>query len=270
MGARRAIGVHQPFKATLVRDVAPTVTWIAAVPVVVYTASWTGWFLNGPKYAYDRQWAKGRSTDFGFIPASIRSLWHYHAEALKFHEQLGSYHSYRENAWGWLFDARPVLYYSKYPHPPEAGCHTGGQGCARMIYNLGTPAIWWVSIPVMCFMVYLVAKRDWRGGALLLPFLCSYLPWLHQFKRTMFFFYALPLLPFICIAIAVTIGYLIGPLTATANRRMAGTIASGAYVLAVVVMFFYFWPVLSARTVPYVTGWQDRMWFHSWVEQNGS
>ena len=45
----------------------------------------------------------------------------------------------------------------------------------------------------------------------LLPFLVLYLPWLLQFKRTMFFFYALPLLPFICIALAITIGYLIGP-----------------------------------------------------------
>jgi dolichyl-phosphate-mannose--protein O-mannosyl transferase len=270
MGARRAIGVQKPFRSTLVRDVLPTVSWMAAVPVVVYTASWTGWFLNGPKYAYDREWAKGRSTDFGFIPASLRSLWHYHAEALKFHETLDSYHAYRENAWGWLFDARPVLYYANYPHPPVAGCHTGGLGCARMIYDLGTPAIWWVSIPVMCFMVYLVAKRDWRGGALVLPFLCSYLPWLHQFKRTMFFFYALPLLPFLSIAIAVTIGYLIGPAGASIRRRRTGTIVGGSYVLIVAVMFFYFWPILSARTVPFVGGWVDRMWFHSWIEDKGS
>ena len=270
MGARRAIGVEKPFEATLVRDLAPSITWMAAVPVAVYTASWTGWFLNGPKYAYDREWAKGRGTDFGFIPASIRSLWHYHAEALKFHEQLDSYHAYRENAWGWLFDARPVLYFANYPHPPAAGCHTGGLGCARMIYDLGTPAIWWVSIPVMCFMAYLIAKRDWRGGALLLPFLCSYLPWLHQFKRTMFFFYVLPLLPFLSIAIAVTIGYMIGPATASIRRRRRGTIVGGSYVLIVVIMFFYFWPILSARTVPFVGGWVDRMWFHSWIEQNGS
>ena len=270
MGARRAIGVHHPFEATLMRDVVPTVSWMAAVPVVVYTASWTGWFLNGPKYAYDREWAKDRGTDFGFIPASLRSLWHYHAEALKFHETLSSYHSYRENAWGWLFDARPVLYFANYPHPPVAGCHTGGLGCARMIYDLGTPAIWWVSIPVMCFMVYLVAKRDWRGGALLLPFLCSYLPWLHQFKRTMFFFYALPLLPFLSIAIAVTIGYMMGPAAASIRRRRSGTIVGGSYVLIVAIMFFYFWPILSARTVPFVGGWVDRMWFHSWIEDKGS
>ena len=121
MGARRAIGVDKPFKATLVRDVAPLISWMGAVPVVVYTASWTGWFLNGPKYAYDREWAKGRGTDFGFIPASLRSLWHYHAEALKFHEQLSSYHAYRENAWGWLFDARPGALLRELPAP------TGGR-----------------------------------------------------------------------------------------------------------------------------------------------
>jgi dolichyl-phosphate-mannose-protein mannosyltransferase len=270
MGARRAVGVQKPFRSTLVRDVLPSVSWMVAVPVVVYTASWTGWFLNGPKYAYDREWAKGRGTDFSFIPASIRSLWHYHAEALKFHETLDSYHAYRENAWGWLFDARPVLYYANYPHPPAAGCHTGGLGCARMIYDLGTPAIWWVSIPVMCFMGYLVAKRDWRGGALLLPFLFSYLPWLHQFKRTMFFFYVLPLLPFLSIAIAVTIGYMMGPATASIRRRRTGTIVGGSYVLIVAIMFFYFWPILSARTVPFVGGWVDRMWFHSWIEDKGS
>ena len=270
MGARRAVGVEKPFRATLVRDALPSVSWMVAVPVVVYTASWTGWFLNGPKYAYDREWAKGRSTDFSFIPASLRSLWHYHAEALKFHETLDSYHAYRENAWGWLFDARPVLYYANYPHPPVAGCKTGGLGCARMIYDLGTPAIWWVSIPVMCFMGYLIAKRDWRGGALLLPFLCSYLPWLHQFKRTMFFFYVLPLLPFLSIAIAVTIGYMMGPATASIRRRRTGTIVGGSYVLIVAIMFFYFWPILSARTVPFVGGWVDRMWFHSWIEDKGS
>jgi dolichyl-phosphate-mannose-protein mannosyltransferase len=270
VGARRAIGVQKPFVATLARDIAPLFSWLAVVPVAVYTASWTGWFLNGPKYAYDREWAKGRHSDFSFIPASIRSLWHYHAEILRFHDGLSSYHAYRENAWGWLFDARPVLYYAAYPHPPANGCTTGGLGCARMIYDLGTPAIWWVSIPVMFFMVYLVCKRDWRGGALVLPFLVLYLPWLHQFKRTMFFFYALPLLPFIAIGVAVTIGYLIGPPNASDTRRMGGTLVGGAYVLIVVVMFFYFLPILSARTVPFISGWQHRMWFHSWVEDKGS
>jgi dolichyl-phosphate-mannose-protein mannosyltransferase len=282
MGAKRAAGVRKPFVSTLLRDVAPIIGWLLMLPIAVYIASWTGWFMNGPKYAYDRNWANGRHTDWSFIPTSIRSLWHYHWEAYNFHAHLSSYHSYRENAWGWLFDARPVLYYAGYPHAPapgasaaavnaSLGCHSGGDGCARMIYDLGTPAIWWVSIPVMCFMLYLVFKRDWRGSALLVPFLFLYAPWLVQFKRTMFFFYALPLLPFICIALAVTIGYLIGPVDASPNRRAVGTMIGGAYVVVVVAAFFYWLPILSARTIPYTDGWQQRMgWFQSWIEQNGS
>jgi dolichyl-phosphate-mannose-protein mannosyltransferase len=87
----------------------------------------------------------------------------------------------------------------------------------------------------------------------------------------MFFFYALPLLPFICIALALTIGYLIGPADASPNRRMVGTMIGGAYLLIVVVAFFYWLPVMSARTIPFVDGWQQRMgWFQSWIEDKGS
>jgi dolichyl-phosphate-mannose-protein mannosyltransferase len=278
MGAKRAAGVRKPFVSTAVRDLPGALFTMAVVPVIVYVASWTGWFLNNGRFAYDRNWANGRETAWGlgFVPAWIRNpvrgLWHYHWEALNFHTHLESYHKYRSNAWGWLFENRPVLYYADYPHAdskPNLGCKTGGLGCARMIYNMGTPAIWWASIPVMLFMLYLVFRRDWRASAVLVPFLFGYLPWLFNFKRTMFFFYALPLLPFICIALAITIGYLLGPREASPNRRMAGAMVAGSYLLIVVVMFFYFLPIMSERTIPF-TGWQQRMWFQSWSEDSGS
>jgi dolichyl-phosphate-mannose-protein mannosyltransferase len=278
MGAKRAIGVRKPVRSTALRDLPGAFFTMAIVPLVVYIASWLGWFLNTGKYAWDRDWANNRPTAWGlgFVPAGIRNpirgLWHYHWEIYNFAVHLDSYHKYRSNAWGWLFENRPVLYYADYPHPdsnPNLGCHTGGLGCARMIYDMGTPAIWWASIPVMLFMLYLVFKRDWRAGAVLLPFLCGYLPWLHQFNRTMFFFYAIPLLPFICIALALTIGYMIGPRDASPNRRMVGSMVGGSYLLIVVVMFFYFLPVLSARTIPF-TSWQQHMWFNSWSEDAGS
>jgi dolichyl-phosphate-mannose--protein O-mannosyl transferase len=276
MGAKRAAGVRKPFVSTLSRDVPGALFTMAVVPVITYVVSWTGWFLNNGKYAYDRNWANGRATAWGmgWVPAwirnPIRGLWHYHWEALNFHTHLESYHKYRSNAWGWLFENRPVLYYADYPHYGKLGCQTkASSGCARMIYNMGTPAIWWASIPVMLFMLYLVFRRDWRASAVLVPFLFGYVPWLFNFKRTMFYFYALPLLPFICIALALTIGYMIGPREASANRRMAGAMVAGSYVLIVVVMFFYFLPVMSERTIPF-TGWQQRMWFQSWSEDAGS
>jgi dolichyl-phosphate-mannose--protein O-mannosyl transferase len=121
----------------------------------------------------------------------------------------------------------------------------------------------------MVFMLYLVFRRDWRASAVLLPFLIGYVPWLFNYKRTMFYFYALPLLPFICIALAITMGYLVGDRKASPNRRMVGAMVAGSYMLIVVVLFFYFLPVLSERTIPF-TGWQQRMWFQSWSEDAGS
>jgi dolichyl-phosphate-mannose--protein O-mannosyl transferase len=85
----------------------------------------------------------------------------------------------------------------------------------------------------------------------------------------MFYFYALPLLPFICTGLALTTGYLLGPRHASPNRRMAGAMVAGSYLLIVVVMFFYFLPILSERTIPF-TSWQQHMWFHSWGEDAGS
>jgi hypothetical protein len=52
---------------------------------------------------------------------------------------------------------------------------------------------------------------------------------------------------------------------------MVGTMIGGAYLLIVVVAFFYWLPIMSARTIPFVDGWQQRMgWFQSWIEDKGS
>ncbi|MBX6371062.1 MAG: phospholipid carrier-dependent glycosyltransferase [Acidothermus sp.] len=271
MGARRAVGIRRPALVTLARDVPGMLAVTILVPLATYLVSWTGWFVNTGKYAWDRDWANNRP-GWEWVPAwirnPIRGLWHYHAEALNFHLHLSSYHSYRSNAWTWLFETRPVLYYADYPKPPNEGCRAAA-GCARMIYDMGTPAIWWASIPVMLFTAYLILRRDWRGSALLVPFVFLYVPWLFTFHRTMFYFYALPLLPFICIALAIAIGYVLGPADASPTRRMVGATVAGSYVLIVVILFFYFLPILTAKTIPSVD-WQQRMWFQSWSEANGS
>jgi dolichyl-phosphate-mannose-protein mannosyltransferase len=267
MGARRAVGDPAPLRSTLRRDVRPILTVMLAVPAVVYVVSWTGWFVT--RDGWDRDWANHRTSSYSFVPAILRSWWHYHWQIWHFHKTLDTYHPYRSNGWGWLFETRPVLFYADYPHAGQLGCTSSGQGCARMIYSMGNPAIWWASIPVMGFMAYLVLKRDWRGGALLVPFGCGLLPWLFTFKRTMFSFYALPLLPFIAIALAVTAGYLLAPDGERDKRRAVGATVMGAYLLIVVVLFFYFLPILSAQTIPF-TDWSHHMWFQSWGAVRGS
>ncbi len=269
MGARRAAGVAHPVRAIFRHDGATTFLSTIVLAPIVYTVSWTGWFLAKPSIAYDRGWADHRSSSYSFIPAVFRSWWHYHDQIWISDKVLDSYHAYRSNGWGWLFLNRPVWFAGTFPKKGEVGCTAPSGGCVRMVYSMGNPAIWWVSIPVMAFMIYLVFKRDWRGGALALPFLAMYLPWLRTFNRTMFEFYALPLLPFLAIALAVTMGYALGPADASPNRRMIAATVCGIYLMAVVVLFFYFLPLWSAQTIPY-SEFTHRMWFTSWLEWKGS
>jgi dolichyl-phosphate-mannose--protein O-mannosyl transferase len=47
-------------------------------------------------------------------------------------------------------------------------------------------------------------------------------------------------------------------------RRAAGAAVTGAYLLAVLLNFYYLYPVLAGQVVPY-SSWLARMWFSSWI-----
>jgi dolichyl-phosphate-mannose--protein O-mannosyl transferase len=80
----------------------------------------------------------------------------------------------------------------------------------------------------------------------------------------MFFFYALPLLPFIVLGITATAGLVLGPREASDTRRLAGALAVGVYLIAVVLLFAYFYPILAAQQIP-LSAWRARMWFPGWI-----
>ena len=95
-------------------------------------------------------------------------------------------------------------------------------------------------------------------------FLAGYLPWFREdaAHRVMFFFYMLPEVPFMVLAVTMVIGMAIG-------RRSASTLAAGdrvsavaVYLATTVVLFGFFYPVLSARTITY-SQWHERMWLHN-------
>jgi dolichyl-phosphate-mannose--protein O-mannosyl transferase len=95
----------------------------------------------------------------------------------------------------------------------------------------------------------------------------GWLPWFwfawHD-HRTEFSFYAVAFDPFIVIAITLCIGLIIGPSLARPARRATGAIAAGVYLLAVLADFYFMYPVLAAKLVPY-SSWLARMWYHGWI-----
>lgn len=263
IGSRRTAGVRRPAAAALWRESSGLALALLAVPVVVYLASWTGWFVTDS--GWDRDWAAA-NPGTALVPDALRSLWHYHVQMLSFHNGLSTPHRYQSHPQGWLLLARPVAYYYESASLGQMGCDAAA-GCSRAVLGIGSPAVWWTSILALFGVAWLwVSHRDWRAAAVLASAAAGILPWLvsdHE-GRTMFLFYALPSLPFLVLAITLCAGWALGGPGASVLRRRNGAVALGVLVGLVVLNFFYLYPILTAQTIPYVD-WSSRMWFGSWI-----
>ena len=261
-GSRRTAGERASRRLTLRRSSIPVLACLVLLPVVVYIASWAGWFLTD--LGYHRHWADARGTTAPYLPAVVRSFWHYHWEIFNFHNTLSATHPYQSHPLSWPILGRPVNYY--YPPGITAGRYgCAAASCSREVLAIGTPALWWAMVPAAVLLAFRwVSHRDWRASALLVMVLAGVLPWEPSDlkHRTMFLFYALPSIPFLCLGIALLVGWALGRPGTT--RRLLASAGAGGYVALVVVNFFYLYPVLAAVTVPY-SDWSRRMWFRSWI-----
>ncbi|MFF3819424.1 dolichyl-phosphate-mannose--protein mannosyltransferase [Streptomyces bluensis] len=270
VGSRRVAGAHRPYATALKRDTG--LTFLATVPVAIatYLASWTGWILSPDNGSggYFRDWAAtaGKGGDFTWLPDWLRSLWHYEYEVYQFHVGLHSPHTYQSNPWSWIVLGRPVSYFYESPMPGKDGCPTGaGEKCAREVLALGTPLLWWAAAFAVLFVLWRwFFRRDWRAGAIACGIAAGYLPWFMYQERTIFFFYAIVFLPFLCLAVAMMIGAILGPPGSTERRRVAGLAGAGVLVLLIAWNFIYFWPLYTGQAVP-IDSWRARMWLDTWV-----
>jgi len=258
VGARRTAGARSPMSVAFLQSAGPIVVTLALLPVVVYIFSWSGWFLTDDGWrrscVENPAWGGMKHPErCGLVMGWLQ----YHLEVLSFHNGLVDKHTYQSHPLGWLLLARPVSYWFTSPRP----------GTSREILGIGNPAIWWASIPALLTCGWhWVSKRDWRAAFILVGFAGSFLPWLWYDleRRTMFLFYALPLVPFMCLALAYCAGLALGRRTAHAERRFWGAAVVGGYLAVAVGTFLFFYPILAARVIP-TSSWDARMWFSSWV-----
>ncbi|QOV37810.1 phospholipid carrier-dependent glycosyltransferase [Streptomyces ferrugineus] len=271
VGARRVAGARHPYEAVLRRDLG--LAFLATVPVaiVTYIASWTGWILSPTDGSggYYRDWASanGRTSSWSWLfPDWWLSLWHYEHQVYEFHVGLSSPHTYQSNPWSWLVVGRPVSYFYESPAPGRDGCPAdAGEKCAREVLALGTPLLWWVAAFAVLYILWRwLFRRDWRAGAIACAVAAGYLPWFLYQERTIFFFYAIVFLPFLCLAVAMLLGTLIGPPGSSDTRRVAGATGAGVLVLLIAWNFIYFWPVYTGTAIP-IDDWRSRMWLDTWV-----
>ncbi|MGW9590013.1 dolichyl-phosphate-mannose--protein mannosyltransferase [Streptomyces chartreusis] len=271
VGARRVAGAHHPYTAVIKRDLG--LAFVATVPVaiVTYIVSWTGWILSPTDGSggYYRDWAtaNGRSSSWSWLfPDWWLSLWHYEHQVYDFHVGLSSPHTYQSNPWSWIVAGRPVSYFYESPTPGKDGCPVdAGEKCAREVLALGTPLLWWVAAFAVLYVLWRwLFRRDWRAGAIACGIAAGYLPWFLYQERTIFFFYAVVFLPFLCLAVAMLLGAIIGPPGSSDTRRVAGATGAGVLVLLIAWNFIYFWPLYTGQAIP-IDDWRSRMWLDTWV-----
>jgi dolichyl-phosphate-mannose-protein mannosyltransferase len=280
-GARRRLGVHGSLLKSAVADALPAFGWLVVMPAIIYVATWTGWLLHADVYEkglahnnYGPYWGSYVKTQtHGFFPElfrSLRSLWHYHQDVYSFHTGKGlrdSTHVYQSNPGGWLILNRPVGVDAQLGiKPGDQGCTApAGSTCLRQVLLLGNPAVWWGgTLALLYAVVAWVGRRDWRYGVVVVGVLVTWLPWLRYDDRPIFSYYAIVIEPFLVLGLALVLGRILGPAGSTPHRRMVGAIAGGAYLVVVLAMFAWFWPIWTDQliTTPH---WLQRIWFHRWI-----
>jgi dolichyl-phosphate-mannose--protein O-mannosyl transferase len=262
LNARRVAGIRGWISGGAIRDGIPAFTAMVPVAAIVYSATWTGWFLS--ENAYFRHWAETNpSTEWGWLPDSVRSLVHYHLEAYKFHQGLSSEHPYQASAWSWLVMGRPTSFFYESPSQGTPGCDV--EKCTSAILSVGNPLVWWAAaISLVVLLFWWVGRRDWRAGAVLAGVGAGYLPWFMYPERTMFYFYAVSFEPFLVLALVYCLGLVLGRATDPPWRRRSGMYLVVLFLAAAVLLSAFFYPIWAAEVIPYVD-WKVRMWMPSWI-----
>jgi dolichyl-phosphate-mannose--protein O-mannosyl transferase len=265
VSARRQYRVLRPWLGTIRRDLIPTGYALSLIPFATYLASYAPWFAS--ETAIDRHevgQSIGLQTKFP-LPDAIRSLWHYTAKAYEFHAGLtnsaGNYHPWESKPWAWPMSLRPVLYAIDQQNVP--GC--GAQSCVKAVMLVGTPAMWWLAVPVLgyaCWRTFV--RRDWRYAAVLVGYCAGWLPWFADIDRQMYFFYAATMGPFLAMMIALILGdILYKPSNKNAERRTLGLIAVSCYIALALTNFAWLFPVLTGQPISQAT-WNMEIWLPSW------
>lgn len=271
-GALRSAGVRRSWRTMLRRSGLPAIGSLFLAPLGAYLLTYTGWFTG--QNGWYRQWANTHGTTthlnlplgihipfwWGWLPAPIRALGGYTLMAYRFHEGLDSGHTYESKPWGWLVDARPVDFYYD-----GSSTSCGASACSREILLLGTPLLWWAFVPMLIWLAWhWFTTRDWRAAAVWVAFAAGWLVWFSNLRRTMFFFYMAPLVPFLILGLTLALGVMLGPAGASRRRRLWGVAGVATYLGLVIADFVFMWPVFTGGLLTY-DEWHLRMWLQSWI-----
>lgn len=275
---RRPRGAANIVRAALTVGV-PAFVRLVGVAAVVYVASYAGFLAN--HRVYEQQFghatkdepAWGAYVDhptpgvLGETSDALRSLWHYQVKSYRFH--TGDFlahktHPYESKAIGWLIQWRPVSAAVRMDVPASECGAKAGSSCMRETLILGNPAIWWTGVVAMLVAAAAwIRTRRWEYSVPVVGLIATWVPWLPILDRPIFAFYAVATLPFLVIAIALTL-HAAWDDAVTLRQRKQAAFTVGALLGLAVICAVYFWPIWTNALIPY-DSWHSRMWFRNWI-----
>ncbi|MGH8904933.1 MAG: phospholipid carrier-dependent glycosyltransferase [Egibacteraceae bacterium] len=238
------------------RIVTSGVATLVLVPLVVYVASYGPWFANFEHTSPGQEACpvQGCPTSVaGRIERAAQGWLGEQARILRFHRDLDADHPYRASALTWPLLLRPVAYYYEDCSQAEAdqgiACRVE-RGNVAEILGIGNPAIWWMALPAYLVLWAAVRRRDWVAGAILLFAALQYFPWYFS-PRPVFLFYATPMVPFTCFALAYA--------SVRAGAHTGLRWIPAAVAVLALIGFLFWYPVLAGLEIPRAA-WELRMW----------
>ncbi len=160
-----------------------------------------------------------------------------------YHTNLKATHSYQSTPVQWIFDLRPVWLYVDYQKNSIAN-----------IYTLGNPLFMWFGLISIVFLFWKFIKiQAFNVGVVLLFYFGFFIPWIHS-PRIMFNYHYLPAVPFLSIAIGITLNQIIK------EKKTAFVIF---FFLTLLALFIYFYPLWTGIYIPRDL-YNSYFWFNSW------
>lgn len=260
---RKRAGIPTWGVAAVLRQGPANFVLLVPLALVVYVASWTGWFVTDG--GYYRHWIEtggGRAWEgaLAWVPTTLQNWWHYQASILNFHAGLSTPHDYQANPLTWLFLVRPTsMHYENL-----------GAGVASAILDIANPFIWWGATAALGFLCVRVVLNLRRGrpvvaeAFILTGVAAGYLPWLLYLGRTVFQFYTIAFEPFMVLGLTAALAAVAGSRTDPERRRTAGLATVGVYLGVVLLASAFFWPLWTGTPAP-VWFMQLHYWFRSWI-----
>lgn len=199
------------------------------IPVVVYTLAFI------PVVGY---------TEYnGLIDKTIQGT----LSMYDYHSKLVAEHYYSSPFYEWPFIWMPLLYANDMVNATDVSA----------VSCMGNPAIWWIGIPCVFFILYRwIIKKDKKAGFLFIAYAAQYIPWM-SIGRITFIYHYFPAILFVMLITGYTMELL-------KEHFSWGQKAITFYLIAVVLCFFLFFPVISGYPVNREWGLSLR-WLKDWI-----